>query len=245
MKKKILAIVLCVAMLAIAIVGGTMAYFTDTKTETNVMAIGSVRIEQIEQERAKDNDGNFTSTLQNFTPNKPVVPAVGTTAYAKEKITVNGVEMQVFDDAKFKNAIDKIVSVNNVGKSAAYVRTIIALEAPGFDAKDLIGINYNDNPAVIMTDPPVTVTVDGVDYVCFEFVYVDALESGKSSEPSLVQVYLDSKATNEDVAAYGETWEIIALSQAVQADGFADAATGLNEAFGEANATNIATWLTA
>ena len=244
MKKKILAIVLCVAMLAIAIVGGTMAYFTDTKTETNVMAVGSVKIEQIEQERAKDADGNFTSTLQDFTANKPVVPAVGTTAYAAEKITVNGVEMQVFDDAKFKNAIDKIVSVKNVGKSAAYVRTIIAIEAPGFDANDLIGINYNDNEAVTMS-APVTVTVGGVDYVCFVFTYKDALAANAASEPSLVQVYLGSEATNEDVAAYGETWEIIALSQAVQADGFADAATGLNEAFGEANATNIATWLSA
>lgn len=244
MKKKILAIVLCVAMLAIAVVGGTLAYFTDAKDVTNTMVMGSVKIEQIEQERAKDNDGNFTSTLQDFTPNKPVVPAVGTTAYAEEKITVNGVEMQVFDDAKFKNAIDKIVSVKNVGNSAAYIRTIIAIEAPSYDPKDLIGINYNDNTTVTMS-APITVTVDNVDYVCFVFTYKDALAAGTASEPSLVQVYLGSKATNEDVAAYGETWEIIALSQAVQADGFADAATGLNEAFGEANATNIATWLSA
>ena len=41
MKKKILAIVLCVAMLAIAIVGGTMAYFTDTEGVTNVMTTGN------------------------------------------------------------------------------------------------------------------------------------------------------------------------------------------------------------
>ena len=244
MKKKILAIVLCVAMLAIAIVGGTMAYFTDTKAQTNTMTMGSVKIEQIEQERAKDADGNFTSTLQEFTQSKPVVPAVGTTVWDAEKINVNGVDMKVFDDAQFKNAIDKIVSVKNVGKSAAYIRTIIALEAPGFDAKDLIGINYNDNTTVTMS-APITVTVDNVDYVCFVFTYKDALAAGTASEPSLVQVYLDSEATNEDVAAYGETWEIIALSQAVQADGFADAATGLNEAFGEANATNIADWLDA
>ena len=42
MKKKILAIVLCVAMLAIAIVGGTLAYFTDTDAETNVIVVGNV-----------------------------------------------------------------------------------------------------------------------------------------------------------------------------------------------------------
>lgn len=44
MKKKILAIVLCVAMLAIAIVGGTMAYFTDNDAKTNTFTVGNVSI---------------------------------------------------------------------------------------------------------------------------------------------------------------------------------------------------------
>ena len=44
MKKKILAIVLCVAMLAIAIVGGTMAYFTDEHEQTNTFTMGKVDI---------------------------------------------------------------------------------------------------------------------------------------------------------------------------------------------------------
>lgn len=44
MKKKIFAIVLCVAMLAIAIVGGTMAYFTDTQAQTNTFTAGNVSI---------------------------------------------------------------------------------------------------------------------------------------------------------------------------------------------------------
>ena len=48
MKKKILAIMLCVAMLAIAIVGGTLAYFTDTDAETNVIVVGSVSAELYE-----------------------------------------------------------------------------------------------------------------------------------------------------------------------------------------------------
>ena len=42
MKKKIVAIVLCVAMLAVAIAGGTLAYFTDTEAETNVLVVGNV-----------------------------------------------------------------------------------------------------------------------------------------------------------------------------------------------------------
>ena len=44
MKKKILAIMLCVCMLAIAIVGGTMAYFTDEAAQTNTFTAGKVGI---------------------------------------------------------------------------------------------------------------------------------------------------------------------------------------------------------
>lgn len=42
MKKKITAFVLCVAMLAIAVAGGTMAYFTDDDSRDNVIVVGNV-----------------------------------------------------------------------------------------------------------------------------------------------------------------------------------------------------------
>ena len=44
MKKKIFALVLCIAMLAIAVVGGTLAYFTDTDAKTNTFTVGNVSI---------------------------------------------------------------------------------------------------------------------------------------------------------------------------------------------------------
>ena len=45
MKKKLIAISLVVAMLAVAIVGGSLAYFTDTDEETNTFTIGNVAID--------------------------------------------------------------------------------------------------------------------------------------------------------------------------------------------------------
>ena len=54
MKKKILAIVLCVAMLTIAIAGGTMAYFTDKEAQTNTFTAGKVEITLDEAEVKKD-----------------------------------------------------------------------------------------------------------------------------------------------------------------------------------------------
>lgn len=48
MKKKILAITLCVAMLAIMLVSGTLAYFTDTNAKTNTFTVGNVDIDLTE-----------------------------------------------------------------------------------------------------------------------------------------------------------------------------------------------------
>lgn len=62
MKKKIVALSLCVAMLAIAIIGGTLAYFTDTKTETNTFTVGNVKIDLIESQYHRVNAGKGETT---------------------------------------------------------------------------------------------------------------------------------------------------------------------------------------
>lgn len=45
MKKKILALGVCASMLAIALIGGTMAYFTDTDQAENVFTVGNIDID--------------------------------------------------------------------------------------------------------------------------------------------------------------------------------------------------------
>lgn len=45
MKKKILSLCLVVALAATAVIGGTLAYFTDTDTETNVFTAGDIAID--------------------------------------------------------------------------------------------------------------------------------------------------------------------------------------------------------
>lgn len=52
MKKKILALSLCVVMAAIAIVGGTLAYFTDTDKATNTFTVGNIDINLTESKRS-------------------------------------------------------------------------------------------------------------------------------------------------------------------------------------------------
>jgi len=99
------------------------------------------------------------------------------------------------------------------------------------------------------------VTIDGNNYFIHEFTYAGApgvrheggiLPAGETAYPSLSQVYIGSEATNEDCKALdgngNGTLDILVLSQAVQAAGFADADTALDAAFGDVDAANVAAW---
>ena len=230
--KKYLLMGLCIVLTAVIAVSGTLAYLMDTDSDVNVMQVGTVKIDQLEQERDANGD------LVDFTQDKPAIPAVYkeiTWADQGNGVTVNGVEYKVFN-SNMRNVLDKIVTVNNTGKSDAFVRTVVAIEAPDFDPDNLIHINYNG------TDCKVTATANaqiaGVDYVIFSFTYNKALEAGAKSAPSLVQLFLDKKATNDYAEQLGDTWKVLVVSQAVQADGFDSAAEALDEAFGVISANN-------
>lgn len=131
MKKRIVTMALAIAILAIAVVGGTLAYFQDTDEATNVITIGNVKIQQIEYERVVE-DGKKTTELQLFTNNQKVFPAVyelkdvngNNIDPARSNLTVNG---STFSIRNFPNYVDKMVTVGNIGNSDAYVRVIIAV----------------------------------------------------------------------------------------------------------------------
>ena len=72
MKKKITALCLCVAILAVAVVGASLAYFTDNDQADNTFTAGSVKIQLIEEQSNADRTG--------FVPydgDKVLMPIVG------------------------------------------------------------------------------------------------------------------------------------------------------------------------
>ena len=107
MKKKILAIVLCVAMLAIAIVGGTMAYFTDSEQATNEYAVGSVEIDLYETVGHKDGADK-------------VIAAEETLGKGSDDATSHE-----YTNIQPGDTMTKIVTVENTGKSDAYIALTI------------------------------------------------------------------------------------------------------------------------
>ena len=232
MFKKIIAWALTIALTATAAIGGTLAHLQSQDEAVNVMTLGNVKIDQIEQERAED------GSLQEFTQAKPAFPAVGPIEWADTGVDVNGTTYKVFTD-DLQNVVDKIVTVKNTGLSDAYVRTIVAIEAPDYDPNNLIHVNVNGDDVLEKT-AWTPVDINGQNYVYSVFTYKAALKPGEISAPSLMQVFLDSKATNEDCEKFGETWEILVVSQAMQTQGFGDAATALNTGFGAADAAYAA-----
>lgn len=269
--KKTLALLLVIALTAAIAVSGTLAYLQDEKSDVNVMTLGSVKIEQHEYQRQQNADGTYVKgtdeyagsyLLEGFKQNKPLLPIVGDPsesagsdyAYAGwDNTVVNMTQvdsygtMQVFAG---KNAQDKFVTVENTGKSAAYIRTLVAIEIGSTDGS-LIGSSYHTN----WTKNEIgVITVDKNNYYVTEYVYKGAdgvrhengiLPAGDTSYPSLSQVYLKSAATNEDMEMIDGNGngmlDILVLSQAVQVEGFADAQTALDTAFGK-TAEKAATW---
>jgi len=287
MKKKILTTLSVVLILGLAALG-ILAYLQSEDSDVNVMTLGNVQIEQHEYERVVENgayktDDAYGYLLKDFTQAKPLYPATevdangnpynfGAGDYDRTRVIMSQVDsygnMQVFTS---KNAQDKFVTVENTGKSDAYVRTIVALELGNLavaDFDNIIGISTRSTEDDTNLNQPWlknevgVVEIDSNNYIVVEFVYHGAvlsdgslrhaegiLPAGDTSYPNLCQVYMNAAATNEDCEAIdgnkNGTYDILVLSQAVQVEGFADAATALDTAFpkGENNA-NVAGWFT-
>ena len=82
MKKKITAIFLCVALVAIAVVGASLAYFTDTDSAKNTFTVGKVDITLVE----KNADGT------EFTQDQKLYPGTKTQNNIAKIVTVTNNE---------------------------------------------------------------------------------------------------------------------------------------------------------
>lgn len=266
--KKFIALLLTVVLTATVAIGGTVAYLQDEDSDINVMTLGNVKIEQHEYERVVNEDGTYKTdtidneksyVLQDFTQGKPLMPSAlvtngpGWDWDSEATVRMTQVDsyggMDVFVPAI--NAQDKFVTVENTGKNDAYIRTLVAIECGSTDGA-LIGSSYHGTWAKTEIGQ---IAIDGNNYMLLEYVYEGGqlsdgtwrhkngiLPAGKTSYPNLSQVYISSEATNEDMVALdgngNGTLDILVVSQAVQVDGFADAETALNAAFGDITTTS-------
>ena len=238
--KKYLALILAAILTVTAIVGGTLAYFTDEDNSAHVYTVGNIKINQHEYERAAN------GSLQDFTQNKPAFPAfygaAGLTAApapSVEYVWDNGYEgSSLLWADNITNVIDKFVFVENEGRNDAFFRTVVAYELPEGVSADKIIFNLNTTDYDWDLNAGETV-ITGDRYMMMVATNKEALGAKEMSAPSLLQVMFANNMTSEEGEAFGESFDVLVATQAVQF--ISDTLTieeTLVEAFGEVTAAN-------
>ena len=247
MKKKIVALCLCVALAVVAIGGATLAYFTDTDDATNTFAVGGVKIDLIEQQVNEDG-----TALEDFEQNQVLMPIVGSAQGAKDN----------FGQPVAENYIDKIVTIKNTGKSAAYVRAYFAIPSAlddGYETfnagANILHFNFGNENGVSTEGVQWSwmhgnkwnyfeTTIDGVAYNVYYADYYQALPAGETTEQFISGVYLDknvdmkddnyidTRFPNADLSILKGTVSCPVFAVACQAEGFDNAAAAMDAAFG-------------
>lgn len=179
------------------------------------------------------------SALKPVTEEQPLFPAVGEAELTGIRWWLNqGVNKtdKIYGPA-LKNELDRFVFVENMGSVSVYVRTWFAFEEGAYGKSvldELIHINFNSD-AWTMSEITDGVEIDGNKFTVFYADYKETLAPGDTAEPSLMQLYMDSSGTNEDIIAIDGNgsgkYEIGIVSQAVDATDFDDGADALNNVF--------------
>ena len=251
MKKKIVALCLCVALAVVAIGGATLAYFTDTDNETNTFTVGNVKIDLIEQQRGENG-------LEPFAQNKKLYPIVGSAQGAKDE----------YGMPTAKNYVDKMVTIENTGSEKAYIRAYFAIPSAlddGYETfnagMNVLHFNFGNkvvNGAISSTEGVEwiwthgnkwnyfeTTLSDGIKYNVYYADYYQAVDAGATTEQLVQGVYLDKSFDMKEGKpyAFGEKFDVDAgwdwnnvkcpvFAVACQAEGFDNAADAITAAFG-------------
>ena len=142
MKKKITAIFLCVALVAIAVVGASQAYFTDTKSATNTFTVGDVKIDLIESRYHREGNDNSGDTSIPDPTHKVTADdgmkyvTTGHTMFTDDEIKKDAAKYSDYIGEKGSNMVPgrnfaKCPYVVNTGANDAYVRIRVMIPHDG------------------------------------------------------------------------------------------------------------------
>ena len=250
MKKKLTLVVTCIVLVAAMVIGGTLAYFTDTKNATNTFAVGNVSIDLIEQQRGENG-------LVPFEQGKKLYPIVGSAQGEKDEY---GMPIA-------KNYVDKMVTIENTGSEKAYIRAYFAIPSAlddGYETfnagMNVLHFNFGNkvvNGAISSTEGVewnwqhdgkwnyFETTIDGIKYTVYYAAYYQAVAAGATTEQFVQGVYLDKTFDIKDGKCYafgkevtlddGWNWNNVScpvFAVACQAEGFDSAAEAITAAFG-------------
>ena len=264
-KKSILMAAIAVMLVAVLVVGGTLAYFTDTKSATNTFTVGNVKIELLESQYHRVNAGKGNATgeteplsggylwaanvdMQGTTENTPNYTTSGET-WSGQYFSDAQIET---DAAAYKNGyfaehsknmvpgsnVRKCPYVKNTGASDAYVRVRVLIPVSLFAVIDngpsywtttamnegqvtSVAVDTYNNKGADAVDK---VTRDGIEYYVYDFTYTKALKPGELTFwNAWGNIAIAKNATSAQLADV-KSFNVLVEADAIQADGFANAA---------------------
>lgn len=246
MKKKLTAIFLCVALVAIAVVGASLAYFTDTKSAKNTFTVGNVKIQLLESSLHRENagvangatsDSELWSNVKMEGSNNTSKYKAGNSFYTDDQIKADAAQYKC-ENVKLNpgQSYHKMPYVVNTGANDAYIRIRVMFPAD-LDTAILNSSMYtttalNNQEFTMSYDNSGTVERDSIKYNVYTFTRIDPLKSEEMTYWNVWgTVHMDSDVTNEEIEAlFGEgkayangTFPVLVEADAIQADGFDDA----------------------
>lgn len=237
-KKTILVAAIAVMLVAALVVGGTLAYFTDTKSAKNTFTVGNVDIELLESSLHRENagiangatsDSELWSNVAKEGSNNTSPYKAGDTFYTDEQIKANA-EKYTCDNVKLNpgESYHKMPYVVNTGKNAAYIRIRVMFPAE-LDTAVLNSSMYTTSAisrgefTMVKTE---NVEKDGKLYNVYTFTRTEALKPNEMTYWNVWgTVHMDSDVTNEEIANLlpNGAFNVLVEADAIQADGFANA----------------------
>lgn len=235
MKKKIMAMCLVVALAAVAVIGGTLAYFTDKDAATNTFTVGDVDItlyeSNLHRENAAGNPLLASDVKMEGTPTSEY--KAGNICYTDEQIIADAATYQ--DVLEANNTLlpgqsyHKMPYVQNTGSNDAYVRIRVLFPAK-LDTAILDSSIYTttciEKGEFKMSKVNNAYTDDdGVVYNAYVFTRIKPLAKNEMTYWNVWgTVGMDADVTAEEIAElFGDAelkFNVLVQADAIQAAGF-------------------------
>lgn len=201
-KKRFVAILLCVTLVALAAIGATFAYLTDTKTVDNTFTMGNVAIKLDETDIKNPTGDRVTSNEYNVYPGAVV---------KKDPI--------VHNTGKNAAYIRATVNVSNWMNlcAAYYPESGFEFTKPGYEKSlELLVGTLGEGWSVVGVEAGDTFTIGQFD-AKFILKYDGKLAAGENTTAMFQTVTIPTGIDNASTDSFKE---VKVVAQAIQADGF-------------------------
>lgn len=226
MKKKILALCLVVVLAVTAVTGATLAYFTDTDTETNVFTAGDIAIE-----------------IEEIFPEDELMPGTATDNNLQKEVYVENTgsnDAYMWVEVLIPAALDTPTDASQNDLHFNYYDTYLdAYGSPVVCSSAVAAANGYGDPYYVINEVYMG-TVDMADANGNTVTYNRYLHytendtakaSGEKTAALLAQVYMDKDITQctdghegclvlKDGTHYTGSWELVINAYGIQSQGF-------------------------